>query len=150
MTNMTWASFQYLTCYFIITCAYSGSLGSYLVKAMLQTRKYNSSYFVFIQHWTWCSKFFHYSVYYFTWHCWCRVQRISRTFSHDKIYTNMASEHWYPCCKTAWSSHLQGSKCHEEMDTPTVKLNTFHKAHKNSMHLATNNGSLAQTAARIT
>ena len=22
------------------------------------------------------------------------------------------------CCKTAWWSHLQGSKCHEEMDIP--------------------------------
>jgi len=76
MTNMTWASFQYCTCYFNITCAYSGSLCSYLAIAILQTRKHNSSYFVFIQHWTWCSKFFHYSVYYFTWHCWCRVQGI--------------------------------------------------------------------------
>jgi hypothetical protein len=28
MTNMTGASFQYFTCYFIITCAYSGSLFS--------------------------------------------------------------------------------------------------------------------------
>jgi len=57
------------------------------------------------------------------------------------------------CCKTAWWSHLQGSKCHEEMDIPNkwffIELNTFHKAHKNNLHPATNNGNLAQTAARI-
>jgi len=46
------------------------------MKAMLQTRKHNSSYIVFIQHWTRCSKFFHYSVYYFTRHCSWRVHGI--------------------------------------------------------------------------